>query len=507
MFNKKIKIKDRIIEIAIFDKVFCKDKNNIIFGFPLISKDSLLKSKKFSKNTKGVWAKISIKNNEVKITTDILGGFRLYYTKKKNMIVISDQYDYLITKQNQKLSINNQEYTFWKKHRYTSGGSTFFKEIKKINPATTLSISGNQINEKSYFKNILRKGNFDKHIKNIENDLDNTFLKIKKTEERKILFFSGGKDSCLLAKYLLKHNIKFNAVYIHLNSNNANEQFSLNRAKQIAKSMDLRFEIITVDENTMKVSMKNEIMKNQLFDRHISLIYYYGCKELKRKYGDNILLVNGQSADNILSFGPSESTLMSYFRRSIMYFPKSLISKIGLFLLKIKERKNFSFPLNENEKLYALFDDYKYTRVIQPDLDKEYKEYFTKYICESVKHLSSFHSKEMLCKILSYCQGSDNQVVINSARHFGLKVIMPFSTSEIIYATIKYKNETLELKKPKYVIDYILLNKFNFNYKKLAKNTGSTIFFDKKIISIFKSSESLTDKELVEQYNLYINKL
>ena len=71
MFNKKIKIKDRIIEIAIFDKVFCKDKNNIIFGFPLISKDSLLKSKKFSKNTKGIWAKINIKNNEVKITTDI----------------------------------------------------------------------------------------------------------------------------------------------------------------------------------------------------------------------------------------------------------------------------------------------------------------------------------------------------------------------------------------------------------------------------------------------------
>ena len=497
MFNKKIKIKDRIIEIAIFDKVFCKDKNNIIFGFPLISKDSLLKSKKFSKNTKGIWAKINIKNNEVKITTDILGGFRLYYTKKENMIFISDQYDYLITKQNQKLSINNQEYTFWKKHRYTSGGSTFFNIIKKINPASSLTITKNQIIEDSYFNDIFREKNITKHSQKIDDDLEDTFLKIKKIPKKKVLFFSGGKDSCLLANYLIKNEIDFSAIYLHFEYDNVEDE--LKKVKLTSKKIGFKIEIIKIKENEIDKKLENEILKKQLFDRHISKIQYYGCKIIQKKYGNDVLLINGQSSDSILSFGPSENTLMSYFRRKIMYFPESIISKIGLLLLIIKEKTRFYLPKNEAEKLYALFDDYKYTRVIKSNLDKEYHQYFQDYLSEKTKGLHSYHSKEMLCKILSFCQGSDNQVVINSAKHFNLKVIMPFATPKIIYSTIKFKDDYFESKKPKYVVDKILENKFNFTIK-----SNFELGF---LNSIIFNSKNIVDNNYLKKYEKYVTRI
>lgn len=496
MFSITTEIGNKTIEITIFDNPYLQNERVKIFGFPLVEKSIDLNSFNFSKQAKGVWAKIELKNEEVKITTDILGGYRLYYKQENDSIIITDKYKYLI-ENSQKLSINENEYFFWKKHSYTSGGFTFLKNIKKINPASSLTITKNQIIEDSYFNDIFREKDITKHSQKIDDDLEDTFLKIKKIPKKKVLFFSGGKDSCLLANYLIKNEIDFSAIYLHFESDNVEDE--LKKVKLTSKKIGFKIKIIKIKKNEIDKKLENKILKKQLFDRHVSKIQYYGCKIIQKKYGNDVLLINGQSSDSILSFGPSENTLMSYFRRKIMYFPESIISKIGLLLLMIKEKTRFYLPKNETEKLYALFDDYKYTRVIKSNLDKEYHQYFQDYLSEKTKDLHSYHSKEMLCKILSFCQGSDNQVVINSAKHFNLKVIMPFATPKIIYSTIKFKDDYLESKKPKYVVDKILDNKFNFEIK-----SNFELGF---LNSIIFNSKNIVDNNYLKKYEKYVTRI
>lgn len=473
MYRKVLKFDKTEVEIIIFSSPVVETEGTAIFGFPLDAEETLLgiTNENFGNTVKGIWLKLDWNASEIKILTDILGGFRVYYYEKNNSITISDDHKYLIQKKGIKPEKNKQEFSYWKKHKYTSGSSTLFKKISKISPATQFIVNSKGVFQSTYFKDLHRNTSIEKHKTALNEDLNNTFSKIKNNQHKIILLFSGGKDSCLLLQYLLKNDVEFIPVFFKLNPLTKHGAGDLIKVRKISKELGLDLKEIEIDINEISESYKAEIIEKQLFDMHFSLLHYYGNKILTKKYGKNILLVNGQSSDNIFSFGPSENSFMSFFRRNIMYSPESLISKIGILLLIVKTRKLFRFPKNELEKLFAIFDDYKYTRVIESKLDQKYYDYFIDLIKLKTESFESFYSKEMYCRVLSYCQGSDNQVVVNSARHYGVNVIMPFATPNIIYSTIKFKDEKLEIRNPKYVVDEILKEEFGFDYESLIKKS------------------------------------
>lgn len=475
MFEKVIRLNKREVRICIFSSPVLETEKAAVFGFPLTIHRELLEltSEEFGNSVKGSWLKIDWDSNEIRILSDILGGFRVYYYSDDNNITITDDYEYLIQNSGIVTEKHHEEYQYWEKHKYTSGSATLIKGINKVSPATEFEITEQGCFERSYFKDFNRNSDISKHIASVNNDLNDTFEKLKQCSEKVVLLFSGGKDSCLLLQYLIKYEIEFIPVFFKLNPITKHGVEDLVKVRKVSKELGLELEEIEIELNKIPEDFSLEIVKRQLFDRHFSILHYWGTKILVEKFGTNIYLVNGQGSDNILSFGPSETSLMSFFRRNIMYNPKTLISNIGLILLTLKTGKLFRFPLNEEDRLYALFDDFKYTRVIELKINKAYLDYFYSYIRRQTKKFESFYSKEMFCRILSYLQGSDNQVVVNSARFNGVKVLMPFATPEIIYGTVRFKNENLEIRKPKYAIDQILLDKFHFNYKVLLSRRAN----------------------------------
>lgn len=503
MFRKEIHLNTREVTICIFSKPVFQEENVAIFGYPLENENLLEQSpKEFGNVVKGIWLKITWTSTEISILTDILGGFRVYYYSDRNKFIISDDYKYIIQNSGIKPVKHNEEYEYWLKHKYTSGGATLIQDIYKINPATKLKVTDKEHFEESYFHDLHRKSNVSKHAAEVEMDLNDTFYKIKRYSEKVILLFSGGKDSCLLLKYLIKHEIDFVPVFFKLKKLTKHAAEDLVKVRTIAYELGLNLEEIQIDVDSIPKDYMRQLVEKQLFDRHFSLLHYYGIKLLTEKYGSDLILINGQSSDNIFSFGPSETSLMSYFRRNIMYRPRAIISKLGIVLLALKTRKTFRFPKNEEEKLFALFDDYKYTRVIESNVDKEYFNYFYNYLRTKTLGMSSFYSKEMYCRILSYCQGSDNQVVVNSARYNNVKVVMPFATPNIIYSTVKYKNEMLDIIKPKYVIDNILDQAFQFNYKDLISRGES-----KAIMAPKRNIKGNTETVLSELYKEVYNQI
>lgn len=470
MYTKKISLTNYTVNIQLSENPFKEDQNSIIFGYPINLNESSLQvsNEKLGNTLKGYWLKIDIQDDKIVLTNDILGGYRVYYFIQNNNIYISDNYSTILkTVENIEFKKNQVEFNYWLKHRYTTGKATFIEGLKKINPASILEISEDTLTERSYFKNIERSTNPTKHKNTIHEDLLNTFSILKESEQKVILLFSGGKDSCLLLQYLLYFNIPFTPVFFKLNPISNYGLEDLKKVRAVAKELGLRLDEVEINLSDLTIEEKQTIIEKQLFDRHFSVLHYKGSEIIKEKYGNNSLVINGQSSDSILSFGPSESSLMSYFRRNIMYKPKTIISKIGLLLLMLKTKKRFKLPINKEDSLVALFDEYKYTRVIDCQVEKSYIKYLNKYIKAQTKHLTSLYSKEMYVKILSFSQGSDNQVVVNSSKINKILTIMPFATPNIIYNTIKYKDENLEIKKPKYIIDGILEEEFSFHYNKL----------------------------------------
>lgn len=498
MYSKTIFFKNHEVILSFSEPFFLKKDNSLVFGYPINFQNSSFSINNFElgNTIKGYWLKVDFYDTELKITNDILGGYRVYYFRENKKTVISDDYEIVLKHFNNKTQKNKIEYSYWLKHGFTTGQSTFIKGLNKISPASTITINDKSINESSYFKDIARTPNIKLHQKAIHDDLLNTFQLIKNESKKNILLFSGGKDSCLLLQYLLNLKIPFTPVFFKLKPTHKYGVEDLIRVRAVSKLLNLKLVEIEIDLKKIPQDLKEDIAKKQLFDKHFSLLHFIGNKEIKNRFGDQCIIINGQSSDSILSFGPSEESLMSFFRRYIMYRPKSILSRIGLILLIIKTRKCFKLPKNINENLMALFDEYKYTRVLDCSMPSKYGNYILNYIERKTNHLNSYFSKEMYVKILSFSQGSDNQIVVNSSKSAGLKTIMPFATPKIIYSTIKYKDEKKEIKTPKYVIERILEDEFSFFYNKLQLDN----------INVDNISIDSSNNSLKEIQNLFITK-
>ena len=484
MFKRTIGFSNKFsVDITLkVDPVF--EKSNVFFfGFPFNFNESYFEMSaiELGNMLKGYWIRLEISEDSLTITTDILGGFRIYYSKpSKDQMHISDDFQHM----NNALSTvtkENVEIEYWEKHGFTTGRGTFYKEVLKLSPASSLIIDPKGIREILYFKDVVRKRNVQLHFEKIDQDLSDTISSLNGYDETIILLFSGGKDSCLLLQYLISHKISFKAIFIKMKPIPKIALQDLIRARSHAKEYGIVLEELEIELNKISEKDKLEIIANQPLDKHYSLLHYIGMKKIKEKYGDHVIILNGQSSDSILSFGPSENSLMSFFRRNMMYSSTSFLSRLGCLLLVFKTRKMFKLPVNNNERLIALFDEYKYTRVIEKDKSKEYLQYLKNYIEDKTKNLCSFQSKEMYAKIASFCQGSDNQVVVKSAMKNNLKVLMPFATPNIVYSTIAFKNEKEEIYNPKYALDYILRNKFEIYYKNRQKNINDSLIEEMEI--------------------------
>ncbi|MBO3115228.1 hypothetical protein J4050_00620 [Winogradskyella sp. DF17] len=468
MYSKSLKVGKTIVEIKISEEPYHADKDFFLFGSVIniecADKTSL---SSFANSLKGYWVRIDIAQNSITLTSDILGGYRVYWSKIEGKILVSDDYNFILEKLERNISKNENEYIYWQKHRYTTGQSTFINEIKKLSPASILEIKDNSITELSYFNDLERTPSIINHKTAVEEDLDDTFKCIKEKNRPVLLFFSGGKDSCLLLNYIIKYNIPYKAIYFKLNPISKIGAKDVARVRAISQSLKIPLEELQIDLGEVPQNKIDEIVNKQLFDRHFSILHYIGTSMVREKYGKDYIIINGQSSDSILSFGPSENSLMSYFRRLILYRPNSFRSIIGLFLLNIKTKRKFILPKSDTQKLIALFDEFKYSRVLDDKMTDSYMDYISDYLQRKTAHLKSFYSKEMYVKILSFCQGSDNQVVVNSSKQEKMETIMPFATPNIVYSTVRYKNEDLEISRPKYIIDMILEEKFLFYYNDL----------------------------------------
>lgn len=405
---------------------------------------------------------VSIQEKTIEIKTDYFSSQRIYYwIEQDNIYITDDVRNFIRPSKLDNLERDEFEVSYLEKHGYTSGDSTIYKLIKKLPPASKLLLNedGPTVHfywDLNYISNTPDNEKLESELYSL---IKNQLTSLKELHRPIVLCFSGGKDSTYLAKILNELEIPHMLVFFRDTELKVNNTEIL-KAKAQAKKLDHDLTLIDITSAT-NLDIEKEIEQFNKFDRHYCRYHYYGLKILKEKFGEDVIIINGQNADSIFSYGPSEKKISSMVKRYLLYGNNIMIKRLSALIIGILFSKKLYIPKNDDEKLAAFYDNFKYCLL----LDKWTLENKDKIVGKLEKlrrilvqnrEFGPIQNFFMYIKVFTHMQGSDAQVVLRSAKYFGLDLIMPFSDPNVIKTTLRYKNDRKEMLHPKYALDKLL---------------------------------------------------
>lgn len=491
-FIKNVKLNKHNIHLNINSKFKINKNGLIFFGNPIFSNINKINQKnvkKYIHEISGVYLCLIIKKENIYIYNDVGGNFRVYFRKIGKNYFITDNFNYLLKK---KINLDKEQLTFWKNKNYTIGSKTLFKEVKKIPPSSISYFVNNEFIHQIYFNsnNLKINGNLKTILKKC---LDKNLKNLKSKKNKNILLFSGGKDSSLIAQYLVRNKINF--IPVILNTNPKIFELEINKTNAINIAKKNKLNLFSVDIDLYNIN-ESTIINSMLFDFHFSILHFEGIKKIKKIFGKNINIICGQTADSIFSFGATANTFSHLISRISYVYNNFLLASLVKQLLQLKYKTQLQFSNIKKEDLF-FFSFYYYLFVEKELFSKTLK---TRKIINKLKSkLSNEKDYLMYLKIFGFIQGSDNQVLINSCKKYNANILMPYLDPQLIYGIIKKKNNLKDIFFPKYPIIELLeesyLNKkvnyvkskniSNFSLKKIELDLKNK--FLKKIKSLYKN--------------------
>jgi len=411
------------------------------------------------------------------ILNDIFGNFRVYIYETEKNIFISDNYASIFNKL-ELPAINKDEEMYYKRHRYTTGFNGIHKSIRKLPPASLLTL-GIELKWELYFKKEYFNRSLNESLNNypkqnynlIRNNIADNINRDKKT----FLFFSGGVDSTYLALLLQDIGVDFEAVFIKYLPSDKDNIVDENKVITVIKKLDIALKTIELNiKNTFDV-YQDIALQSHPIDKAFSISLYYACDILKREYG-SCNIINGQSSDSIYCWGSSSKTIGAFLQRylTLPFYIKSnsLIKKISSLSIKSLYKKrwevpfNFEIPTNYHDYLIGVLDPQGYLPI--KILDVEYKEY-NDYLETIIKYIDDELDNDLeyiifYMKFL-YLQGTSNIPVIKAAEIYEHNIIIPFLDARIVKLKIEEQNELKNLFFPRYVLEEWMESYFKFDLR------------------------------------------
>ena len=452
---------------------FAQKDNTQVWGFPLKHTDLL--NKEWNDDTlnsiSGYYVAIRTEKNTTVIVNDILGGYRLYYARIDGKWCFSDDYQYLLKRLNCKPTIDELQLEYWTNHRFTLSSGTLFNEIKKMPPATRFTVDIDNLNVESYFNDYGNTPCYNRLMENGYSVISEQLCEVYKNNSHStfLLFYSGGTDSTFLLKTLQRLEIPFECVLIRYNPRWSVSEEGYYEAIEKLRTFGINdYKTLDVDLNEALTNHVETAKKEMLFDRHLSVHFYETYKRVAETWGNDVVIVNGQSADSILSFGPSDLIPGFFVKRCILY--SNWLTNLFLEpLVRVYLKNEFRMPWTKRGKLRSMLDEWEYFFAIRKNCP--YVSLLNETLeDENVKRLKHFAAKRMYLKIISFLQGPDNQIVIQAANHFGInKVVMPFTAPAFIYNVVRNKSNIREIFRGKYFVRDHNKNVYHIDSPKLSK--------------------------------------
>jgi hypothetical protein len=497
------------------------------------------------------YAFIIIEKEHISVISDPYGIIKIYYYIGDDNVVLTDSLKEL---EAENLSLDSNALKYYFVTGYTPSKHTFFEQVHKVEPFTINIFDKKGLIETHTYGQFGTKaisGNefLDRFQQALSKVLDFT----KKHYESPEMALSGGIDSSFLLmlmsnKKMIKDS-KLSAFRMKglAQKTQIDNEYDLSYAAKLADMFSKSLSLVDYDFNGEYVADDFNLLSEALGCEYAPAMGYVGyC----RAVDSGNVLINGQNADSVLSFGglgwPRLSGikitgLNGFFTRYFQFFGSEhknnslgVVAKLlrNIFYRlhfpqakNIFTRQNYFKGLGLNpENRYYFSSDPAYQNIEDPDeLADWFESQYIKPIQETYKGLTD-HGLSVILYNKTYMQGSANRSTVLSALLFNKAIFLPYTSIEVLELMSnlkpdwryvfygKYPNIELgknKLALPKFIIDRQDPNNSdstNLLYLALAKNKNFNDFIVKILANTnFSRYEGILSEDCIGQLKGQIN--
>ena len=433
------------------------------------------------------------------LISDPYALLKLYILESTDTLVLSD--DYLnLTEYNVKFTVNEQALKFQFLNSYTPSRHTIINEISKVPPATIRTFSNDSYEDQSYLL-LNSKAQFEgeKMVEEFEKDMQRCIDFFGKYYNKKSLFLSGGMDSSFLLNFLIKSGVppdELNSMTGKMSGLGQSElidnDYDILFSEKLSKDQGVKHQILDYDYSSERVLDDFLLLRDNLHNDYAPGFGYVGFSEAIPD--DGRIVINGQNADSVLSFGGSGHPffkggklhgLAGFFRRDFQFFhgeKRGFFQKIvARFLMNLYYKKNYGLSASDfSDKDYLLGiamnpQNYPYWEKDEcfdsikdiGELAKWMNEEYINPIINANPELS-YHGYFELIYHNTYMQGGANRGALLSGQLKNKNVVLPYTDISLLEKMVmlkpnwnfvyygkypNYKVSVNKLKLPKYITE------------------------------------------------------
>lgn len=303
----------------------------------------------------GIYAFIWKKEDQYYLITDRIRNFSLFFYLDLSQTLITDD-PYMILEQNN-LSINKDQYSYFKASGYTLNNETLFEKIYEVKPGEITIIDNKKHQHHPYYQ-------LQEYPSHQEEDLIEVLDKIfedtfKAIGDRPIaLPLTGGYDSRLIAAYCKKHN---RSPYCYTYGRAASPE--IRNAQLTAERLGFKWEFIAYNDYDKEKDPSFESYYQKM--GHISSSFFLqdfpALKYLKKKLPSNTVFIGGHSADMIAGskIKKDDIKISDDKKRS-----QAILKDITVYHHLKKREKKKALSLIQSEFIFNSFKDLIYSNMI-----------------------------------------------------------------------------------------------------------------------------------------------
>lgn len=501
------------------------------------------------KTIPGHYALIKSTPGKISVATDPYAIIKLYWYRKNNVSFLCDN---IFDLKKEVFELDSPAIKYFFVSGYTPSKHTFFKEVSKLEPCSIYNyVNGSLSNVQAYAQFGEKKESktdfLDKFTNAITAPLDFYYKHYKCAS----LLLSGGMDSSFLYKIMKKTN-KLDWIGLFVS------QFDgMNQSSKIDNDYDIEYsQRLSAEENKplnidsysfseAHVLDDFKLLQEHLFTEYAPAMAYAG---LSRKIPNNNIIINGQNADSILSFGSQGSPrfqkgkisgLHGFFSRYFHFFGQNTNVSATSVLAKIFRSVYYKRACSEEKVIfsernhflgmgmipgnnYYIHSDPCFSAICEPEKMADWftQEYLTP-LSRDYGHLDK-HAQLVILYNKTYMQGSANRHTVLSSLVQGGSIFLPYTTLDLLelmtslkpdwhYAYYgKYPNVKVGKKKlgmPNYIMNRCDPNDSGSSsllLNTMLKNNVFVTFLTSVIVDInLARYENILSPHVLEKINIY----
>lgn len=425
------------------------------------SQDGLSRSsiRNLYKDVPGHYALVGIDGNKTTAVTDPYGIIKLYLFDRGEGKIICDDANEL---KNERFKLDHQPIKFFFICNYTPSRHTFFKELSKLEPCSIYSFESGRLTDRAIYAEL---GNEpvegETFLHRFHDVMVSSLAFCREHYPESNLFLSGGVDSSFLYSLLCSKNhqdwagLSVGQLGGLKQNHKIDNDYDIEYSTRLAASHGQSVKVREYDISGSEVLKDFITLRDTLFTEYAPALGYMGWM---RSVNPEKLIVNGQNADSVLSFGSQGfprirnwklTGLNGLFSRYFYFFGSgarfSPLRAIAVLLRAVYYRKNYpelKFVFSERNYFLGigLHPENRYFNELDPvfygisrpeELAEWFEHEYLRHLLEEYGHLGS-HALSLLLYNKTYMQGSANRATVLSALVQDRKIVLPYASLPLL---------------------------------------------------------------------------